>query len=69
MDIDYIKNALTDIKNAVDDDETQHILEDELLWDFVKHINDDSDKYPSELRLMATEILKSKEIDFWRFHS
>ena len=69
MNLEYIKNALTDIKNAVDDDETQHILEDELLWDFVKHINDDADNYPLKLRLMAAEILKSKEIDFWRWHS
>ena len=69
MNIETIKNALYEIKNNQDDDEVQHSLEDKLLWDFVKHINESRDKYPAELRLMAAEILKSKDIKFNRWYA
>ena len=66
MDIDYIKYVLADITNAVDDDEAQHMLEDDLLWTFVTFIAK-KDNIKVDLKAMANEILKSREIDFNRW--
>ena len=66
MDIDYIKSVLEDITNAVDDDKAQHMLEDDLLWTFVTFIAK-KDKINVDLKAMAAEILKSRDIDFNRW--
>ena len=66
MDINYIKSVLLEIQRATNDDETQHMMEDDLLWTFVKFVSERPEQYPAAFKLMATEILKSREIEFKR---
>ena len=67
MDLQDIKNILLAIQFADGDDEAQHSLEDKMLWDFVTHISKGVDDSPIELSIMASEILKSKDIKFCRW--
>ena len=66
MDLKHIKSTLLEIQRADGDDAKQHELEDKLLWDFVKFVSED--QYPATFKLMATEILESKNIEFSRWY-
>ena len=68
MNVETIKKALLNIQNAADDDAKQHELEDKLLWDFVKFVSERQEQFPAIFKLMATEILESKNIEFSRWY-
>ena len=67
MDLKGIKSTLLEIQRADGDDAKQHELEDKLLWDFVTYISE-KEHYTIELKVMANEILKSKNIEFSRWY-
>ena len=64
MNLLDIKITLDEIKNKTWDFEVAHSLEDDLMLNFIKHVAEHGDE---ELAEMATEVLKSQEIDFPRY--
>lgn len=74
MDIKIIKDRVAEIgvpgKEEEGDNECRHIMEDELYIDFIEYIAK-TDNLPniSQLKLMAQEVLKAKDIHFTRWYA
>jgi hypothetical protein len=64
MDIQEILSRVAKIEEESWDDEVAHIKEDELRRDFIKHVAESGDKNLAE---MASEVLKTEDIDFSRW--
>lgn len=64
MDLEYCKDAVKKIDDGRGDGESAHCSEDELYEAFIRHVAEVGSK---ELRKMATEILKTKDISFARW--
>lgn len=67
--LEDVRRRLEQIREAAErgDSETAHDLEDKLLWHFVQLAADGDPYAPERLDLIATEVLKSREIDFKRW--
>jgi len=59
MYIKEIKERLQEIRNSVGDNEKAHMLEDDLMKDFIEYICELDIEHISE---MAEEIMKSDEL-------
>lgn len=66
LTLDEVKLRFTDIQDVQGDDEAAHAREDKLYHDFVKHVAEVGN---SQLREMAVEILKTKDLGFRRWAS
>lgn len=66
VDIEQIKTRIKHIREIADDDAMAHIKESELRDDFVVYIAQNG---TPDLAEMATEILKTDEIEFSRWFS
>ena len=64
MDIEHIKSRVANIERLKDDDECAHVLEDNLMQDFIRHV---ASSGHSELAAMANEVLKTEDIEFGRY--
>ena len=64
MNLSQVKQKIADIDECRCDDEAAHCLEDNLYFDFVKHVSEVAD---GELKDAAIEVLKTKEIYFARW--
>ena len=65
MDIEEIKRTVSDIEAMAGDPEAAHCLEDSLMQGFIIHV---SGLDLGGLSDMASEVLKTRDIDFprWR---
>lgn len=68
MDINYIKSEIALISKISDseDDENAHMAEDALHINFIKYI---AEHAPADLAEMAREVLKTADIDFYRWYA
>ena len=64
MNLSQVKQKIDEIAASQWDDEAAHSLEDNLYFDFVKHVSEVAD---GELKDTALEVLKTKELDFARW--
>ena len=65
MTIDDIKTKINQIKSVKTDDGFAHEIEDDLRDSFIKFVAENGDE---NLKQMALEILKTKDIDFTRWY-
>lgn len=64
MTIETIREQVGAIRAVRDDDERAHSKEDELYEAFVRHV---AAGPPSEVTMLAKEVLKTKKIEFSRW--
>lgn len=64
MEIEYIKEVILDIQYNAYDDERAHGMEDDLYFEFIKHV---ADLELGELSEKAKLVLSSKQIEFKRW--
>lgn len=67
MTLQQVKQRLAEIERLKDDDETAHILEDNLFYSFVNSIQQGKYKTMQEVVEVANEVMKVKEIEFERW--
>jgi uncharacterized protein YfkK (UPF0435 family) len=67
MKLEDVKRKLRVIEHGKYDDELSHIAEDELLFDFIKSIENSNNL--SELKIIAKEVMKVRNIEFERWHA
>jgi len=62
-----IKKYIDGIREAIQDPEIAHSIEDDLYHDFVRFVS----KYAEneKMRMLAEEVLKSENIDFPKYYS
>lgn len=67
MTIEDVKKRVEGIgKVGEDNDEAAHSFEDDLYFDFVKHV---ANSKLGEVSLIAKEVLKTKRFDFGRWYA
>ena len=64
LDLNDIREMVADIESCASDDEVAHIKENELYHLFVQFVASNG---PRHLKEMALEILKTDDIDFYRW--
>jgi len=69
MTIEDVKIKLEKIENIKWDDESAHIYEDELFYDFVEAIKENKYKTKKEIIKIATELFKVRSISFARWYA
>ena len=66
MTLEEVKSCVEEIENEKGDDEEAHCEEDRLYENFIKHVASAGN---DELKEMAVEILKTKDISFSRWYA
>jgi len=66
MDLSYIKEQVSKISAMADDDESAHCAEDDLHVEFIAYVAQNGS---AKLRDMATEVLKTSDINFSRWYA
>ena len=72
MTVSEIQQRVEKIRDAAGDSEVAHGLEDDLHVDVLKAIADQDPHQPwvmNDIRQLATEALKTREIDFSRWYA
>ena len=69
MKLTEVKNRLKAIVDKSDDDEYAHIMEDDLLHDFIAAIKNGSYQSIDEVVEVATEVYKTRNIEFGRWYA